>query len=286
MELDLTECRARLAWASQHLLRLKEAVAEYEQSEPYSLRQEFIPTQYMASLYVSSKPLPMEISFMAGDVLHNLRSTLDHLAWQLALSTGARSPSFPLGVDPASKSWRSIFFPLKSKPQSGDVWLPEPLRNLSSEAKAFLHDIQPFVASEDPQLATVWMLQELSNVDKHRVALEAVPLLHMTGTLTTTTPLSRARVHRIEYARVPRMLKQETLLARVWFDTVPLSAPHLDLKHGIWIAFDDALGILPGMPVVGTLENCEAMVETILMRANQLGEVACLRMNTAQAHGG
>jgi hypothetical protein len=225
----------------------------------------------MASLYVTAKPLPMEISFMAGDVLHNLRSTLDHLAWQLALSTGAPEPTFPLGSDAASESWRRLLFPLRDKVPKDDSWLPERLSNVRPEIKALLHDIQPYVASDDPKLATLWMLNELSKVDKHRVALVAVPSLHETQTLTTNTPLSRVNIQRIEYARVPLMLKGNTLLARVWFDTVPLSAPHLTLEHGIWVAFDDSLGIPKGMPIVDTLGMMEGMVEYVLIRAKQIG---------------
>ena len=110
--MDLTECNARREWASKHLAVLQEAVCAYEQSDPYQIRQEFSPSRYTASIYVTAKPLPLDISFMAGDVLNNLRSTLDHLAWQLAMTTGAPSPAFPLGDDPDSKSWKKVFFPM------------------------------------------------------------------------------------------------------------------------------------------------------------------------------
>jgi len=114
--MDLTECNARREWASKHLAVLQEAVCAYEQSDPYQIRQEFSPSRYTASIYVTAKPLPLDISFMAGDVLHNLRSTLDHLAWQLAMTTGAPSPAFPLGDDPDSKSWKKVFFPCTRNP--------------------------------------------------------------------------------------------------------------------------------------------------------------------------
>jgi hypothetical protein len=265
--MDLTESNARREWASKHLATLREAVRKYERSDPYEIRQEFNPAQYEASLYVTPKPVPMEISFMAGDVLHNLRSTLDHLAWQFALSTGSQQPTFPL--DDAS-DWRRVFFPLRATFDASDDWLPKRLRNASPAIKTFLREIQPFAMADDPRHATLWMLQELSNVDKHRVPLIAVPSLHATATLTVTTPLSRTNSRVLEHAVVPRMLEGETLLVRVGFDTVPLSKPHLEWERGIWVAFHDSLGIGLGMPVVETLGAMEAMVAHILIRAKQI----------------
>jgi hypothetical protein len=270
---DLTECNARLDWASKHLATLREAVRRYERDAPYEIRHEFAAARYTASIYVTAKPLPMDISFMAGDVLHNLRSTLDHLAWQLALTTGSLSPAFPLGGDPDSNSWRYLLFPLRSNPSEADSdsWLPERLRNVRPEVKAFLAEIQPHVLADDPQDATLWKLNELSKVEKHRVALVAVPSLYETSNLRVTVPTGGVNVRLLDLARVPLMLEQETLLVRVGFDTVPLSTPRLDWEHGIRVAFHDSLGIGPGMPVIDMLDMMEAMVDYILIRAKQTG---------------
>jgi hypothetical protein len=67
------------------------------------------------------------------------------------------------------------------------------------------------------------------------------------------------------------MLEQETFLVRVGFDTVPLSTPHLNWKHGIRVAFNDSLGIGPGMPVIDMLDMMDAMVDYILIRAKRIG---------------
>lgn len=271
--MDLTECNARREWASKHLAGLREAVWEYERSDPYEIRHEYTPARYAASIYVTAKSLPMDISFMAGDVLHNLRSTLDHLAWQLALTTGAPSPTFPLGRDRDSESWRGVLFPVHSKPPKdySEAWLPERLRNVRPEIKAFLAEIQPYIMADDPKDATLWKLNELSNVDKHRVALVAVPSLYETSNLTVNVPTGGVKSRVLDLARVPLMLKHETLLLRVGFDTVPLSTPRLDWEHGIRVAFHDSLGIGPGMPVIDMLDMMDAMVDYILIRAKQIG---------------
>ena len=33
-------------------------------------------------------PIPVDLSLVIGDAVHNLRSALDHLAWQLVLANG------------------------------------------------------------------------------------------------------------------------------------------------------------------------------------------------------
>jgi hypothetical protein len=113
MEFDLTECLARCEWASQHLRQLHEAIVVYEESDPYTIRHDFNSVAYTSSVYIAPKPVPLTISFMAGDVVHNLRSALDHLAWQLALAIDPRAPAFPLEDDPDGTSWRGLHFPFR-----------------------------------------------------------------------------------------------------------------------------------------------------------------------------
>ena len=272
MELDLTECLARCEWASQHLVQLRAAIRAYEQSDPYAIRHDFDSRAYTSSIYITPKTVPLEISFMAGDVTHNLRSTLDHLAWQLALAIDPRAPVFPLEDDPDGASLKRLFFPLSSKPEDSANWLPERLRGVSDDVKAFLRDVQAVAAADDPRDATVWKLQELSNADKHRVSLIAVPSLYQTDMLTIETPYSRVNSRIREFARVPCMLEGETLLVGVGYDTVPHSKPIVELQHAITVAFHDRLGIGLGMPVIDMLDMMEAMVSYILTRARRIGE--------------
>jgi hypothetical protein len=270
MNLDLNECHARRAWASQHVVRLREAIEAYEQRDPYVIRQDFDPVAYTSSVYVTPKPMSMEISFMAGDVVHNLRSALDHLAWQLAVAIDNRTPTFPLVDDPDGGTWKRVLFPLRSKEYASESWLPERLAGASDEIKTFIKEIQPYAAADNPRDATVWKLQELSNADKHRVPLVAVPSLHRTGMLSIKTLHSRVRCRIVDLAPVPLMLEGETRLVRVEYDTIPLSKPDVRLEHRVCIAFHDSLGIGPGMPVVDTLSMIESMVVYILTRAGRI----------------
>jgi hypothetical protein len=57
------------------------------------------------------EPPVEEWGVIIGDVVHNLRSALDHLVWQLTLANGNIPPAvIPRGK--AGKKWRDIRFPI------------------------------------------------------------------------------------------------------------------------------------------------------------------------------
>lgn len=104
---------------------------------------------------------PMRAFTIVGEFLHDLRSALDHLAWQLVLINGGsptRATVFPLGVDPSSHE--SVAGGVSSRAQS------------LIRAAQTCHQV-----GEDRRLHPLAMLRHLSNVDKHRqVPLQAVRL--------------------------------------------------------------------------------------------------------------
>ena len=96
--------------------------------------------------------VPIAWSIRIGEILHNLRSALDHLVWQLVLANGQK-PEHHNG------------FPICSDKQ---VWLrecPRKLQGVSDAIKNEIYLLQPFKAAvSHPLLA----LRELHNIDKHR----------------------------------------------------------------------------------------------------------------------
>jgi hypothetical protein len=265
---DLSECLARRDWAAKQLDGLTKAIRDYEASEPYELVDQLDPSRWFSTVVVKPTPVPMEISFMAGDVVHNLRSTLDHLVWQLTLANDNPKPVFPL---PSGSSWRDVFFPLQE--DASKPWPPKGLWGVSEEFRTFIWDIQPYIAAENPRNATVWKLHELSNADKHRVPLLAVLSLYETRNVTITIPTGRKSVNTsaTDIARVPLMLEKETPIVRVQYDTPPLIPTIVEYGVGICVAFHDDLGIGPGMPVVDMLDMMLAMVSYIVDKASVIG---------------
>lgn len=94
--------------ARHHLDELRLLVHEYLQTEPWTVEREAtgVPDQSLYRFHSSSPP-PAIISTTAGDIVHNLRSALDNLAYGMAERNLRReldqdeetAPSFPVYVD-------------------------------------------------------------------------------------------------------------------------------------------------------------------------------------------
>ncbi len=149
----------RLEWAEHHLKLLNDVLGPYIKDEPYGSRTEREPaTQDLVVYAVHRKPIPPDVPLIAGDVIHSLRSSLDHLAWALARDRAKPGQVFfPIFKDELGRnSWDERHKILER------VFAPDVLTALS--------DLQPYrtkytkLADQDP----LWILDQLWNHDKHR----------------------------------------------------------------------------------------------------------------------
>jgi hypothetical protein len=95
--------QAKLARANAHLETLETEFREFFGGDPYSVTHEFDYLEgkhrWRADL---TEPVPVNWPLLIGDCVHNLRSALDHLAWQLAgAKPDDRTTMFPIFDDPA-----------------------------------------------------------------------------------------------------------------------------------------------------------------------------------------
>jgi hypothetical protein len=96
---------------------------------------------------------PLQISVIVGECLHNLRSALDYLVWQLVLANPPHEPT--------SRN----MFPICSSPELfADQLKRGRLKGVSLQAQSAIEDLQPFGDAEHP----LSVLDALNNMDKHR----------------------------------------------------------------------------------------------------------------------
>ena len=103
-----------------------------------------------------------DIAVVVGDVLHNLRSALDHLAWQLVLFDGGQ-PN------------KDTKFPIFTKVQARPVTIKPEIN--SKEILAALTEAQPFSEAahgHDPLDDSLELVRVLNNYDKHHLLLAVV----------------------------------------------------------------------------------------------------------------
>lgn len=147
--------RFKIERAKEHITYLNSAINDFFNSKPYQVNTKRDTNGRLIYYLSSVKPTPTRFAIIAGDAIQNLRSTLDHLAWQLFLvGTGGTTNE------------DQIYFPI-----AGDATkYNSKLRGLSScvrrDAITMLNTIQPYNGGTDHKL---WILHKLNNIDKHRL---------------------------------------------------------------------------------------------------------------------
>ena len=155
----------RLSRASHHLHNLENQVREWLGQDPYYYVTVPDPQSDMTTVRVRfTIPPPAEFRLIIGDCLHNLRSALDNLVYQLAVQNTAPNPI------PEDKA-RELAFPIVSSPMKPDEFMTKyrsRIGLLDPGAQAIIEELQPY-HREDGASHPLWKLNKLSNIDKHRV---------------------------------------------------------------------------------------------------------------------
>jgi hypothetical protein len=181
----------RLQRAEEHFEAIKAQLLAYYDSDPCEISGEFDPNaEHPIITRIKVAPLPMRINTLVGEFLHDLRSSLDHLAWQLVEHNGGaptENTSFPvLKIGPTPN-------------KQGVQPPPTVVGGVSEDAMAIIEDAQPYKWGEHYATHPLWVLHQLWNIDKHRHVLargsrtdgftisEDTPAFKFTGRLGKTT---------------------------------------------------------------------------------------------------
>lgn len=142
--------------ALRHLEETRQQIMEYLLSDPYQISVETDVASCSYLVTASHAPPSDGIALSFGDFLHNLRSALDHLARVMVMENGGIPVDGPGGTT----------FPVlpRAKPSLVDI-----KGGISLTRREILQRVQPHNLGSDYQLHPLWKLNELDNIDKHRV---------------------------------------------------------------------------------------------------------------------
>jgi hypothetical protein len=163
MRKEFASAYAKLDRADHHLVELKRLLVEHTgrpdlMSGTVEYDPDAPPDQNLIP-HFQAKALPHLVTVVAGDVVHNLRSALDHVAWQLVLANGGTP------VEPG-RGRRATQFPILTH----DPGTLEVAGGVSPAALKIIHDAQPY-ACVDWRGRLLAALAHISNTDKHRAAV-------------------------------------------------------------------------------------------------------------------
>lgn len=108
------------------------------------------------------QPPPVSHSLIVGDILYNLRSCLDHLVHQLIVANTGAQPTY-----------RTYEFPIFVTESQFNKNVDRLLRDVSPDGVGRIKQVQPFTF-ERPKDTSLYNLNEMGLVDKHRLPLLAV----------------------------------------------------------------------------------------------------------------
>lgn len=159
--------KLKIERANQHIRELESAFGDFLKSNPHRLSIEKDAKGLDVLTLESIRPMPALIPLVIGDALHNLRSALDHLAYEIVADSG-RTPS------------RSVAFPFAK----GREELVDSLRNGEIETAAgatiidlIVDTVRPYQGGND----ALYALHALDIVDKHHLVVPVVTLVGLVG---------------------------------------------------------------------------------------------------------
>lgn len=151
----LTGVRAKIERARHHVSDLESRLLAFRALRPYRLysEPEAGTGHHVYKVRAHANP-PAELAVVAGEIVHQLRSGLDHLAWQLWDKNGR-----------AGLPEEQIYFPVyESEPKHLAKRSAKVLTVFEPAAVSVLDAVQPHASGSD----LLWKLHKLNNIDKHR----------------------------------------------------------------------------------------------------------------------
>lgn len=256
-EKRLVSLRIKTERAKQHIRYLECEVRCFLATKPYVVGTKRDPQTRKPIYYLTEvRDTPLHLSATVGDVLHNLRSALDHLAYQL-VEVGRDRPD------------ENTSFPIFNSATEYNSKKTGKIKGMRPDAIKAIDDIKPYQGGND----ALWKLYRLNNIDKHRVLLvvgSAFRSLNLGGHL------------------MRRFLED---IRQMWPDAPPMAVPDLffrpadrlfPLKTGdklfsdlpdtkvneqMQFTFDIAFGepqVVEGEPLIETLQSMANLVDDLI----------------------
>ena len=236
--------RVKIERAQKHFCDLEDARNRFIDSKSYRIERESDPQTGNNIYHVFDiQNSPVEIGLIAGDVIHNLRSALDHLAYQLVLINGevpTKQTAFPVFDD-------------TTKYKAG---LAGKVKGMAQRAIDAVGATEPY---QDGKGAGLWVLHYLDIADKHHELL--TPLINVTGA-SFTIPGFWERGYRgvggVSFPNFGKPLKDGDVIA------TREAEMDNDMNLSLDLAFTEP-EVIEGKSVIETLQRLVDLVDSIIL---------------------
>lgn len=153
--------QAKIKRADEHVRNLtSEIMAFWNTPNRYAIAPQRDPETGDEVFYLNGNDLrpPPRWGVIVGDVFHNLRSALDHLAWQLVLANGG-------------KVGRHIQFPIFEEPHTVKEYEAKAAGMIKGSSDSAMRLVKGMHAYKGGKCPALCLVHALNNVDKHRALI-------------------------------------------------------------------------------------------------------------------
>lgn len=176
----------KLQRAEEQLDELEPKIRAYTQGKPFRIADEpDIEDKWMVLRYVDVRELPDPLwGVRIGEFLHDLRSALDNLVYQLVLVNGKEPGDhnqFPIYTDPERPP--GLAQKLKRKLPSGATRMDEMLFGVHRDQVAVIKELQPYLGLHIHRGAKIALgsVSTLNNIDKHKIVHPSIAFSQRDG---------------------------------------------------------------------------------------------------------
>ena len=239
--------------AEKHILDLQDARKRFIDTDPYPTGGQRNPeTRCPEYRVLSVRAIDSDIAAIAGDVIQNLRSALDHLAYQLVI-VGTRKPG----------PFTHVYYPIAKSATDYETEKLRKTKGMRQDAIDAIDATKPYRGGND----TLWQLHELNLVDKHRLLLSAGAYFQsMDAMVDILRNLEKQVGHpipKIQYPISPMIKRFPLEVGDVLYIADPRDEVNDNHQFNFEIAFKES-GIVWGEPVIPKLQEMVDMVNGIV----------------------
>jgi hypothetical protein len=158
----LKSAKAKLIRAEKQLRAIKRCLAAYARSKPHRIVKK---AKGKKKLNIPKAP-PVEISLLAGEMIYQMRSALDHLVFSLIKKNPLVSTIDPDWEEDCQFPMRTRLPKKRTAPLAKSDFARD-LPGIADAPFAFIESVQPYYGLGAVNNALLF-LRHLSNIDKHR----------------------------------------------------------------------------------------------------------------------
>jgi hypothetical protein len=263
----LRELEIRLGHAYRNLRSVQDATDFLWQISENGVRRETYDHGAKHVYYTAIPEFATErIDPHAADCIHNLRACLDNLVYRMAVLNMARIG----GTVPDDD--RKMAFPICLSKNDWDQKHRQALNYTSSDGKAFIKGLQPYMRTQPPESDPLWLLSELDNIDKHRFPLSLSVERDNTLSFVEDVDHSITAEAGADFG-TERMLLNDAELAIFTVDP-PDEAVNVEFDPHFVVVLDEARAAPLERSAENRLHMLYSLVRSILVEAMHLPEIA------------